>query len=209
MTTLFNRRAVTAQLLLLIAGLGLAIPGAVTAQELYREGVHYETLPAKVPTSSGDKIEVVEMFWYGCPHCFRLEPAVEKWLETKPDNVEYVRVPGVGGRWDLGAQAFYTAEKLGMLEKIHTAMFDAIHVEKRPINNVEQLADFFADQGVDRQAFEKALNSFEVKTNMQRAKQLMQRYRVTGVPVLIVNGQYKTNSFDVVDFLVNKESGSS
>ena len=92
---------------------------------------------------------------------------------------------------------------------MHTAIFDAIHVEKRPLNTLDQMAALFADHGVDREAFDKALNSFEVKTNMQRAKQLMQRYRITGVPALIVNGQYKTNSFDVVDFLIRKESGSS
>ena len=99
----------------------------------FQEGVHYDRLAEPVPTSTSDKIEVVEVFWYGCPHCFRLEPKVERWLKTKPDNVEFVRIPAVfGRRWEAGAWAFYIAQKLAILDKINQSFFDAIHVHKRP-----------------------------------------------------------------------------
>ena len=98
----------------------------------FQEGSHYQRLPTPVPTSVEGKVEVVEIFWYGCPHCFRLEPVVDQWLEHKPDNVEFVRIPAVlGPSWELGARAFYVAESLDILDKIHAPLFDAIHVQKK------------------------------------------------------------------------------
>lgn len=203
-----KRREFVAAAAVSLSATGLA--RQIGAQELYKEGAHYERLPEKVATtSSGDNIEVVEVFWYGCPHCFNLEPRMEAWLERKPDNVDFVRIPGVGGRWTLGAAAYYVAEKLGILEQTHQAMFDAIHVQRRQIANPDQLAAFFAEHGVERAEFDKALNSFDVKTNIQRAQELMRRYRITGVPALIVDGEFKTGSLDVVDYLVRQKSGSS
>jgi thiol:disulfide interchange protein DsbA len=182
----------------------------VNAQELYKEGVHYELLPEPVATSTDDKIEVVELFWYGCPHCFKLEPQVESWLKNKPENVEFVRIPAVLGRhWEIGARAYYTAEELGILEQTHQAMFDAIHVQNRPMADEQQLAEFFAEHGVDQAAFEKAFKSFNVQAKFSRAQELVRRYRIRGVPSLIVNGKYKASSFDVVDYLISKENDSS
>jgi thiol:disulfide interchange protein DsbA len=193
--------------LLILAWLPLA---AVNAQELYKEGVDYERLPEAVATGTKDKIEVVEVFWYGCPHCFNLEPAVQSWLQNKPDNVEFLRVPAALGRnWELGARAYYTAEELGVLDKTHQALFDAIHVHNRPMNTEADLAGFFAERGVSQADFEKAFNSFNVKTKFSRAQELIRRYGIRGVPALIVNGKYKTNNFDVVNYLVDKENGAS
>ena len=194
-----------------IALLALLLPVTVAnAQERFVEGTHYESLPNPVPTSSGDKIEVVEVFWYGCPHCFKLEPQVESWLKRKPDNVEFVRIPAVLGRkWAAGAQAYYTAVKLDMIEELHQTIFDAIHVHNKPMNTIDDIAAFFVEHGVDQAKFEKALKSFEVQTNLRKSQELIRRYRLTGVPALIVNGRYRTNNFQVVDFLVDKESGSS
>ena len=196
---------------ILVALLGLLLPFAIaTAQERFVDGTHYESLAEPVPTSSGDKIEVVEIFWYGCPHCFKLEPQVESWLQRKPDNVEFVRIPAVLGRkWAAGAQAYYTAVKLGMAEELHQAMFDAIHVRNKPMNTIDEVAAFFNEHGVDKAKFEKALKSFEVQTNLRKSQELIRRYRITGVPALIVNGRYRTNNFQVVDFLIDKENGSS
>ena len=185
----------------------------------FQEGAHYQRLPTPVPTSTEDKVEVVEVFWYGCPHCFHLEPVVDKWLEHKPDNVEFVRIPAVlGTSWELGARAFYVAQSLGILDKIHTPLFDAIHVQKKPMRTVDDLAAFFAEHGVDRATFDKTFQSFEVETKLRRSQDLVRRYRIDGVPTVIVNGKYFTTGtmagssagiFEVVDYLVAQESKQS
>ncbi len=185
----------------------------------FEEGKHYLRLAEPVPTAAPDKIEVVELFWYGCPHCYSLEPRIEAWQQSKPDNVAFVRIPAVlGGRnWKLGARAFYTAEVLGVLEKTHGALFAAIHKDKRTIGNKQQLAEFFAEQGVDKDQFFKAYDSFAVETELRRSRKLVRRYRISGVPAIIVNGKYMVTVssagspdkvFELVDFLVQKEGGA-
>jgi thiol:disulfide interchange protein DsbA len=185
----------------------------------YREGTHYQRLLTPAPTSTGDKIEVVEVFWYGCSHCYHLEPTVETWLAHKPEKVEFMRVPAVFGRnWEPHARAFYTAQVLGVLPKIHKPLYDAIHASKRPLSNEAQLAEFFAEQGVDKELFVKTYQSFDVETRLRRSQQLVQKYGIDGVPAVIVNGKYLTNGslagspskiFEIVDYLLSKESKSS
>ena len=185
----------------------------------FQEGTHYQRLPTPVPTSTEGKVEVVEIFWYGCPHCFHLEPVVDRWLEHKPDNVEFVRIPAIlGPSWELGAKAFYVAESLGILNKTHTSLFDAIHVQKKPMRTVDDLAAFFAEHGVDRATFDKSFNSFDLETRLRRSQDLVRRYRVDGVPMVIVNGKYVTTGtmagssagmFEVVDYLVAQEGKQS
>ena len=197
--------------------LGLLWCSGVYAQE-FQAGTHYRTLATAVPTSTSDKVEVVEVFWYGCPHCYALEPTVLKWLENKPDNVEFVLIPGVlGKRWELDARVYYTAETLGVLDKTHQAYFDELHVKKNRMSNKEQVADFFAGLGVDRDAFLKTFDSFGVETKLRRSQQLVKRYKIRGVPAIIVNGKYEVSSqagppdkmFEVVDYLVEKEAQES
>ena len=200
----------------------LWVPMIVCAEEHsnFQEGTDYRRLETPVSTSTTkDNVEVVEAFWYGCGHCYRLEPVIEEWLKNKPDNVEFVRLPAVlGSNWEPHARAYYTAEVLGVLDKIHKPLMDAIHLQKRSLSNEEQLAEFFAEHGVDKQAFFKAYNSFEVETRLRRSQQLVRRYRIQGVPAIIVNGKYVTNGtmagsvpriFAVVNYLVNKESEKS
>lgn len=199
----------------LILAVLLWLPLGVVAAD-FQEGTHYRQLDTPIPTSSGDKIEVLEIFWYGCPHCFHLEPTVEQWLKTKPANVEFVRLPAIlGPSWEMGARAFYVAEQLGVQEKIHSPLFNAIHVEKQRLQTKEQLAEFFAKHGVDKAAFEQAYSSFDVETKLRKSQQLVQRYQVDGVPMVVVNGKYVTNGsmagspagvFQVVDYLIAKES---
>ncbi len=191
--------------------------GDVTSS--FQEGVHYQRLATPVPTATGDKIEVVELFWYGCGHCYSLEPVITAWLEKKPANVEFVRIPAVLGRnWEPHARAYYAAQVLGVADKVHKPLMDAIHAQKRTIFNEEQLAAFFAEQGVDKEAFLKAYKSFEVETKLRRSLQLVQRYGIDGVPAVIVNGKFVTNGtlagstakiFEVVDYLLAKESKTS
>ena len=191
----------------------LALPAL--AQE-FQEGSDYRRLRSPVPTSAGEgQVEVVELFWYGCPHCYRLEPAMERWLEDKPDHIKFVRLPAVlNANWELGARAYYTARELGILDEIHQPLFDAIHRERRPMGTVDDLAAFFADYGVDREAFDKAWKSFGVETQVRKATKRVRDYGVFGVPTLIVGGEYETSLsmagseqrlFDIVEFLAQRE----
>lgn len=176
----------------------------------------YEMVTPAQPTTSKDQVEVVELFWYGCPHCYRLEPFVERWLKRKPKNVKFVRMPGVfRDSWEIHARAYYTAEILGVVEKTHKPMFEAIHEQKRPMNDEASIMDLFNAQGVSNADFKRVFHSFAVETKMRRAKDMGQRYGAKGVPAIIVNGKYRTGAqeaggnakvFEVVNQLVKQES---
>ncbi|ROR34284.1 thiol:disulfide interchange protein DsbA/DsbL [Inmirania thermothiophila] len=154
----------------------------------------YEPLAQPLPTADPAKVEVVEVFWYGCPHCYRLLPYMERWLRHKPDYVLYRRLPGIlRPEWALHARAYYTAEILGVADELHRPLFDAIHAERRPLDTEQALEDFFAEHGVDREAFRRTFRSFAVETRVRQARALMQRYGVQGTPTVIVNGKYRTD----------------
>ncbi len=182
----------------------------------YKAGEHYEVISPAQPTSSKDKIEVVEMFWYGCPHCFRLEPFVERWLKKKPANVKFVRMPGVfRPSWEIHARAYYTAEILGVVDKVHRPMFDAIHEMKQRMNTEPSILALFVKHGVPEKDFKRVFRSFAVETKLRRAKDMGTRYQAKGVPALIVNGKYRTSGhaagsnskvFKVVNQLIKMES---
>jgi len=200
-------------LLVLLGGFA----GIAVAQ--YKEGVHYQRIEPTVPTTTGDKIEVVELFWYGCPHCYDFDPYIKRWLMRKPANVEFIHIPAVFNKlWELHAQAFYTAKALGISGKIHDALFDAMHQGGRKFPTPASLQQFFAENGVSKEDFYKAFNSFTVKSQVKRAIQLTKRYGIDGVPALIVNGKYRVNSrnvrtysemLKVVDYLVRKEMAAA
>lgn len=161
---------------------------------VYAEDTRYEVLEPYQATQSGDRIEVVEFFWYGCPHCYAVEPYLEHWNENKPDDVEFRRVPGVlSGKWIPHARAFYTAEKLGILEKIHRPLFDAIHKDRQRISSQDHLADFFAEYDVDKEEFNRIYESESVTEQIKQAYLAAKNYSITGVPTLIVNGKYRTS----------------
>jgi thiol:disulfide interchange protein DsbA len=179
--------------------------------EKYVEGVQYNRLETPQPTSVPDKIEVVEMFSYACPHCFHLDPYVNKWLKTKPDDVVFIRLPVVfRPQWEPLAKAYFTAQLLGVLDKTDTALFDAIHVKNQNLESEAALRDFFASQGVDPKEFDKVYNSFDVAVKVNHAKLMTKRYAITGVPTLIVDGKYSVGGegkdvFKVVDYLIEQE----
>lgn len=187
------------------------------AQEVtYQEGVHYVVLPTPAPTQDPDKIEIAELFWYGCPHCYHFEPHLKGWLKRKPSKVNFIRIPAIfnSPEWQLHATAFYTAEALGKGEQIHTPMFDAIHQKNRPLRNRQQLMEFFAEQGVSSEDFNNTFDSFAVQAKVQRAADLTRKYEVSGVPTVIVNGKYRTdgpmatsyeNLVKIIDHLVRQE----
>jgi len=171
-------------------------------------------IPAQ-PTQTEGKIEVLEVFWYGCPHCYHFEPFLSEWLKTKPDDVEFRRMPGIFNKnWVPHARAYFTAEKLGVLGKIHSQLFDALHKDRKRIFTESELKDFFVSKGVDGDEFTRVYNSSEVETKFRQAFVMGQRYKITGVPAVIVNGKYMTsgsmagsyeNLLKTVDQLVDKE----
>jgi len=168
------------------------------------------------PTLDSSKIEVVELFWYGCPHCHKFQPYVEKWLKTKPANVSYIRMPAIlREEWSLHARAFYAAEILGIQERIHAPLFDAIHIEKRRLFSEDALMQFFEEFGVSNEEFRNAFHSFMVDSKVRRARQMTRRYQIRGTPAVVINGKYVTgpgmaqgfdNMIKVIDYLVKKES---
>jgi len=187
---------------------------------LYESGVHYEELLIPVATSDPDKIEVVEMFSYLCIHCFNFDAAVSEWAKRQDDGVVFTRVPAIFSKpWQLYAQAFYTAEALGVSDKTHDAIFEAVHTFKQDLRTPEALAGLFRKvAGVEEEAFMKAFNSFSVRSKVQQADSRGRQVRLSSVPTLVVNGKYKTNSslattnvgmLQVVDFLIKKERAAA
>jgi thiol:disulfide interchange protein DsbA len=200
----------------LAAGLlaGLISTSAWAVPMSYVEGTHYFPTAEKLNTANAEKVVVVEMFSYTCPHCFALEPEIEAWKETLADNVEFVKVPAIfRDSWLELARVFYAAEATGDLDMLHPKLFKAIHVEKRRLSTEEQLLDFVEEQGIDREAFLKTMNSFSVKGKVKQALIMSRTSGITGVPSFIVNGEYRTDAssagssedlFKLVDILVEQ-----
>lgn len=164
--------------------LGWCLTGGVVAQE-------YLELNPPRPTQDPAKVEVIEFFWYGCPHCFRFDPYLEEWVKGKPAEVVFKRQPVIfGANWAPQARAYFTAEVLGVVDKIHKDLFNAMHVDKKPMASEEELAEFFAAHGIDRQDFKNAYRSFAVDVKMRQAEAIAADYGITGVPALVVNGRY-------------------
>ena len=171
----------------------LPVSLANAAEEQWVAGQHYDVLPYPVRTRDSSKIEVVELFWYGCPHCDKLNPLISAWEKKLPDDVDFWFSPAIFGKsWKIHAQAFYAAEALGVQGKLHDKFFDALHRERLKLNTEDQLASFFVRNGVKEEDFRKAFNSFSVKkSKLDQAESRGKSYRATGVPALIVNGKYR------------------
>jgi protein dithiol oxidoreductase (disulfide-forming) len=190
--------------------------GASPTSARFQLGTHYNRLSPTQPTSSSpDKVEVAEIFWYGCPHCFAFDPYVKSWESKKPDYASFVRVPAV---WNplvrMHAQAFYTAEALGKGAEMHDAFFREIHDNQNLLDTQAKLQAFFGKFGVDAAAFKSTWESFAVHTKLQRADELSRRYKISSVPMIVVNGKYTSdggmagsydNLFALVDELVQSE----
>lgn len=184
----FFQRATLALALLLLA------PPTPAQTPEFVEGIHYQILPQAQPTQSGKKIEVVEMFWYGCPHCYRLEPFIARWLENKPANAHFIAIPAVlSPRWELHARMFYTLQALGLEQKLHAQVFHALHETRLPLKNMSQFADWASRHGADRAAVLAASKSFAVQNKLNFAALVSRKYGITGVPAIIVDGRYRTS----------------
>ena len=180
----------------------------------FKQGVEYELLAKPLAVQTGEQIEVRELFWYRCPHCYTLEPYIHDWLSRKPENADYVPFPAVLSQsWELQARAFFTFEALGALDKLHMPFFDAIHKENKNIRSPKDLAKWAATQGVEEQAVLDTYESFAVDTKTRQAALLTREYGITGVPAIIVDGKYRTSGsmaggnerlFALIDHLVAK-----
>jgi thiol:disulfide interchange protein DsbA len=198
----------------LLLALSLLLPLPLHAAPAYVEGRHYFELALPQPTETGDKVEVREFFWYGCPHCWQLEPEIGKWLGKIPANAQFVRTPGAGGRWLVQARAYYAFETLGVLNRVHTPFFRAMHEQKRPLDTEDALVQFAAENGVDKNKFREAFNSFGVRVKLDKARQMNTEAGISSVPMMLVDGRYLTSPtmaggsnsemLKVVDFLIQK-----
>ena len=184
--------------------------------ERFVAGTHYTELAAPANTNDSSKIEVLEVFWYGCSHCFRFEPLIANWEATMPADVDFGRFPAMwNGLMEVHAQVYYTAEAMDALDVVHEHVFNAINIEGNRLQNEGQIGALFAKYGINEDEFAKSFNSFSVSTKVNQAKQRMQAYEIRSTPNMIVNGKYlvatsqsvltQADMLEVVDFLVEKE----
>lgn len=196
----------------------LLAPVAAGAQSLYNEGQHYFRIEPAQPTEVADgKVEVVEVFSYACVHCAHFEPFISAWKKAKPENVEFRALPAVfSASWEPYARAFYAAQALKVSDQLHEPLFKALHQDRRAMTSIEAIADFAAEQGIDREAFLQAATSSSTDLKIRRAREQAQRYRIDGTPSMVVNGKYRVPAgiggfqgmLEVVNFLVSQEASA-
>ncbi|MDN6322940.1 MAG: thiol:disulfide interchange protein DsbA/DsbL [Halomonas sp.] len=176
---------------LMIAMAGLGLSAVVSAQDVV-EGQHYEVLESPVETHvEGGQIEVTEVFWFGCPHCYRLQTPVNEWYETLDDDVSVEHMPAtMGGDWNTHATAFYAAESLGIEDELHADFFNTIHQEKQSLTEPDEIAAFFANYGVSEEEAKQALTDFSVRSSVNKANSRMREMKLMGVPALVIDGRY-------------------
>ena len=193
-----------------------ALPPPAAAQSV---GPGYDLIDPPQPTASGSKIEVIEVFSYGCIHCAHFQPQVDAWKKKMPANVQFSYLPAFFNPYfaQMG-RVYYTAEALGVQEKTHDAVFKAIFDEKKPMQKMEDIAEFYKAYGVKPADFIATTTSFAVETKVRRADELTKRYGIDGTPTVIVNGKYRVGPrsaggyekiFDVVNMLIAKEQAAA
>lgn len=152
------------------------------------------TLQEPQPTLAAPKVEVIEFFWYGCPHCYQLEPAISKWLAKPPKDTVFKRIPAIpSDAWAQVATMYYTFEAMGSIDRMHMKVFEALHKERLRLDQKTVREAWLAKHGIDVTKYLEVEKSFTVVTNVQRARQLTRAYRVDSVPRLVVGGRYATS----------------
>jgi protein dithiol oxidoreductase (disulfide-forming) len=185
----------------------------------YKEGTHYIRLSKEVDVSDANKIEVAEVFWYGCVHCFKFETLLLGWKKTLSNDVNFIGVPAA---WSpitkLHAKAYYTALQLGVLEELHTPIFEAMNVEKKPLGSEGEIMKIFTANGVSESEFKDMFNSFGISSMLSIAESRARSYEIEGTPEMIVNGKFRVSSkiagspeemLNVVDYLISKERSNN
>jgi len=208
-----NRREFSVGTTCLVAAAGLGLPNLVWAQGKPEDGHEYKTLDKRVPTEvAAGKVEVIEFFWYSCPHCNAFEPQLEAWVKKLPPDVVFRRIP-VAFRDDFVPQQrlFYALDALGKVDEMQARVFRAIHVEKLPLTKEEPIVEWVGKNGIDKAKFKEVYNSFSVSTKARKATQVQEQFQVEGVPALGVAGRWYTDgsmsgnmtrALQVTDFLV-------
>tara|TARA_B110000196_G_scaffold217243_1_gene186544 strand:- start:184 stop:852 length:669 start_codon:yes stop_codon:yes gene_type:complete len=208
---LVNRLAVN---LLFCVTLFFALIPQVSA-DAYQAGVHYEVLSDPVLTSDPSKIEVVDLFWYGCSHCYTFKTKLESWQKSQLEDVYFIGVPAV---WQvemrLHAKAYYTAQALKVFDLMHSAIFDAMNLKKEKLKSEAEIAALFVANGVQQENFSKIFNSGTIAMAADFAEKKQEKYRLRGTPEIVVNGKYRisgrsagsqTEMLQVASFLIDKE----
>jgi thiol:disulfide interchange protein DsbA len=185
-------------LLTLLAGLlganACSADNAPAARQ-WTAGADYTVIDPPQPTSTGDKVEVVEVFSYACPHCAHFQPHADELKSKLPANAQFVLVPAVFNQsWEPFARAFYTAQSLGLVDKTHQALFDAIHRDHLPLRDIDSLANWYAGQGANAGNFLSTANSFVIDAKMAHGNDLVKAYGVDATPTLVVNGKYRISA---------------
>ena len=185
------------------------------SKEKYKLGVHYELIDNPTVVRDPSKVEVIEVFWFGCNHCYALEPYLTRWKKDMPEGVNFSKSPAT---WNevlkTHARIYYTAKALGIEQQFIPATFNTIQNEKRMLTGNSELEYFFKGFGIDKEKYRSVTNSFGVTNAVDQADKRMRQWDISGVPVLIVNGKYRVGAsrevrtdqlFDVVNFLIEKE----
>ena len=185
------------------------------AQDTWKAGEDYDVISPAIRTSESDKVEVHEFFWYGCGHCYNFEPLVVQWKKTLPEDVVVKGSPAIWNKpMELHAQAFYTAEVLGVLDDVHLPLFQALNVDGKRLQSEKEIGTLFEKHGVDREEFSKAFNSFGVGSMTRQANARARAAKITGTPEMMVNGKYRittrkagsqANMLKIANFLIEKE----
>lgn len=159
---------------------------------LFAQG--YEELPNPHSRAEAGRVEVLEYFWFGCPHCFAFEPTINKWAEDKPDYVDFVReAPPLNPSWTAHSQAFYAAQAMGVVEEFFEPFFNAIHVDRKRLNSPKKIASFAGTLGLDEAVFLKTMSSFAVDAKIRNALEMARADGIRSVPSIVVNGKYRTS----------------
>ncbi|MEQ9465405.1 MAG: DsbA family protein [Haliea sp.] len=192
-------------------------PLAAIAQEeqTWEEGTHYDLIAPAIRTADPAKVEVVEFFWYGCGHCYTFEPLISRWKETLGEDVTFVGSPAVWNKpMELHAAMYYAAQVLGVLDSMHTVMFQAMNVDGKRLASEAEIRSLFTANGVDGEDFDKAYGSFGVSSQVRQANSRARAAKITGTPEMMVNGKYRistrkagsqANMLKIADFLIEQE----
>ena len=193
----------------------LTSAGVARAQSEFIEGTHYVKLSQPGPAPADGKIEVVEFFWYGCPHCHAFEPALDAWQKKLPADVAFRRIPVAFREEPFVAhqRLFFALDALGLVDTLHRKVFNAIHLDRMRLDKLPEIVAFVTKNGVDGAKFTEAFNSFSVQTKIRQAKQLAEAYRIDGVPTLGIQARFYTSgslagsadrTLAVADYLIQR-----
>ncbi len=201
----------------------LSFCNVANSQE-FKEGIDYEVLPGEAKVLRDGRVEVNEFFWYGCPSCFNFEPLILDWVANhKPNAIKFVPIPAVGSdRWTFHARVYYALENSGLVDELSMKFFDELHINRSRIYTYEALREWLSEQdGVDVEAIIQSMSSFATMTKLNQSNLLAGKYQLSGVPLLVVGGKYKTSgalagtnqrALETVEYLAAKilaEQGNS